>query len=202
MANYIAYLCVDPNSYGFEDIRQSLLDFANSHGYSPLNFVEESAGDPTQWRERKLGALLSKAKEGDIFITWNFTTLGSSPKQLFSILEAFAERGLTMLFSENEKKIDGGQYGNVQASTFAMAQEIVVEFLSSKTKEGLQKARTVGRIGGRRKGSTGRLKLDPHREKIGELYALGLTAPKLSKHFGVTEKTMRKFLSRHYPKNT
>jgi hypothetical protein len=27
-----------------------------------------------------------------------------------------------------------------------------------------------------------------------------LTTPKLAKYFGVTEKTMRKFLARHFPK--
>ncbi|EAP0894717.1 resolvase, partial [Salmonella enterica] len=69
-----------------------------------------------------------------------------------------------------------------------------------RTREGLQRARLEGRIGGRRKGSTGRLKLDPQRDKVGELHALGLTTPKLAKYFGVTEKTMRKFLARHFPK--
>ena len=96
--------------------------------------------------------------------------------------------------------MDGSLNAQIQAAAFAMASMIEVEFTRARTREGLQRARLEGRIGGRRKGSTGRLKLDPQREKVGELHALGLTTPKLAKYFGVTEKTMRKFLTRHFPK--
>ena len=96
--------------------------------------------------------------------------------------------------------MDGSLNALIQATAFSMASMIEVEFTRSRTREGLQRARLEGRIGGRCKGSTGRLKLDPQLERVKELHQLELSIPKMARHFGVTEKTMRKFINRHFPK--
>lgn len=201
MPRYFAYLRVSRDSQDVANQRLGLLDFANSRGYAPLVVVEETASRSVPWRERALGSLLTEqAQRGDLLLTSEFTRLGGSPGQVFSILETAAECGVTIIITKNGTIMDGSLNAQIQAAAFAMASMIEVEFTRARTREGLQRARLEGRIGGRRKGSTGRLKLDPQRDKVGELHALGLTTPKLAKYFGVTEKTMRKFLARHFPK--
>ena len=201
MPRYFAYLRVSRDSQDVANQRLGLLDFANSRGYAPLVIVEEIASRSIPWRERALGSLLTEqTQRGDFILTSEFTRLGGSPGQVFSILETATERGVTIIITKNGTVMDGSLNAQIQATAFAMASMIEVEFTRERTREGLQRARLEGRIGGRRKGSTGRLKLDPQRNKVGELYVLGLTAPKLAKHFGVTDKTMRKFLARHFPK--
>lgn len=203
MPRYFAYLRVSRDSQDVANQRLGLLDFANSRGYAPLVVVEETASRSVPWRERALGSLLTEqAQRGDLLLTSEFTRLGGSPGQVFSILETAAERGVTIIITKNGTVMDGSLNAQIQAAAFAMASMIEVEFTRARTREGLQRARLEGRIGGRRKGSTGRLKLDPQRDKVGELHALGLTTPKLAKYFDVTEKTMRKFLARHFPKKT
>lgn len=203
MPTYYAYLRVSRDSQDVANQRLGLLEFANARGYAPLVIVEETAGRSVPWRERAIGALLlERAQRGDLILTSEFTRLGGSPGQVFSILEVAAERGVTIIVTKNGTIMDGSLNAQIQAAAFSMASMIEVEFTRARTREGLQRARLEGRIGGRRKGSTGRLKLDPQRERVGELYALGLTTPKLAKHFGVTEKTMRKFLARHFPKKS
>lgn len=202
MPRYFAYLRVSRDSQDVANQRLGLLDFANSRGYAPLVVVEETASRSVPWRERALGSLLTEqAQRGDLLLTSEFTRLGGSPGQVFSILETAAERGVTIIITKNGTVMDGSLNAQIQAAAFAMASMIEVEFTRARTREGLQRARLEGRIGGRRKGSTGRLKLDPQRERVGELYQLGLSIPKLARHFDVTEKTMRKFLARHFPKN-
>lgn len=201
MPRYFAYLRVSRDSQDVANQRLGLLDFANLRGYAPLVIVEEIASRSIPWRERALGSLLTEqTQRGDFILTSEFTRLGGSPGQVFSILETATERGVTIIITKNGTVMDGSLNAQIQATAFAMASMIEVEFTRERTREGLQRARLEGRIGGRRKGSTGRLKLDPQRDKVGELYVLGLTAPKLAKHFGVTDKTMRKFLARHFPK--
>ncbi|MCW5323694.1 resolvase [Verminephrobacter aporrectodeae subsp. tuberculatae] len=203
MPRYFAYLRVSRDSQDVANQRLGLLDFANSRGYAPLVVVEETASRSVPWRERALGSLLTEqAQRGDLLLTSEFTRLGGSPGQVFSILETAAERGVTIIITKNCTVMDGSLNAQIQAAAFAMSSMIEVEFTRARTREGLQRARLEGRIGGRRKGSTGRLKLDPQRDKVGELHALGLTTPKLANYFGVTEKTMRKFLTRHFPKKT
>lgn len=201
MPRVFAYLRVSRDSQDVANQRLGLLDFANMRGYSPVQMIEETASRSVPWRERQIGFLLTEqAERGDLILTAEFTRLGGSPGQVFSILETAAERGITIIITKNGTVMDGSLNAQIQAAAFAMASMIEVEFTRARTREGLQRARMEGRIGGRRKGSTGRLKLDPQRERVGELHALGLTPPRLAKHFGVTDKTMRKFLARHFPK--
>lgn len=201
MPAYYAYLRVSRDSQDVANQRLWLLDFANVKGYTPLTLIEETASRSLPWRQRLIGGLLlERAQPGDFILTSEFTRLGGSPGQIFSILESAAARGVTIIITKTGTVMDGSLHAQIQAAAFSMASMIEVEFTRSRTREGLQRARQEGRIGGRRKGTTGRLKLDPQRERVGELFQLGLTAPKLARHFDVTEKTMRKFLARHFPK--
>ena len=203
MPRVFAYLRVSRDSQDVANQRLGLLDFANMRGYSPVLMVEETASRSVPWRERQIGSLLTQqAERGDLILTAEFTRLGGSPGQVFSILETAAERGITIIITKNGTVMDGSLNAQIQAAAFAMASMIEVEFTRARTREGLQRARMEGRVGGRRKGSIGRLKLEPQRDSVGDLYALGLTPPRLAKHFGVTDKTMRKFLARHFPKTS
>ncbi len=203
MPRFFAYLRVSRDSQDVANQRLGLLDYANSRGYAPLVVVEETVSRTVPWRERAVGRLLLEdTQRGDLILTSEFTRLGGSPGQVFSILETAADRGVTIIITKNGIVMDGSLNAQIQATAFAMASMIEVEFTRARTREGLERARREGRVGGRKKGSTGRLKLDPQKDRVGELAELGLKAPKLAKHFKVTEKTMRKFLARHFPKKT
>lgn len=203
MASYFAYLRVSRDSQDVANQRLWLLDFANEHGYTPLLMIEETASRSVPWRQRLIGnLLLDRAQSGDFILTSEFTRLGGSPGQVFSILEAAAARQVTIIITKNKMTMDGSLHAQIQAAAFSMASMIEVEFTRSRTKEGLERARLEGRVGGRPAGSTGRLKLDPVKEKVAELYKLRLSAAKMANHFDVSEKTMRKFLHRHFIKKT
>ena len=203
MSAYYAYLRVSRDSQDVANQRLWLLDFANSKGYTPLTMIEETASRTVPWRERQLGALLTeRAGRGDYILASEFTRLGGSPGQVFSILEAAAARGVTIIITKTATVMDGSLHAQIQAAAFSIASMIEVEFTRSRTREGLERARLEGRIGGRRKGSSGKLKLDPVLDKVRELHTLRLSTPKMASHFGVTEKTMRKFIARHFPKTS
>ena len=119
---------------------------------------------------------------------------------MFSLLAVAGERGITVVVTEMGLVIDASMNGQIQAALFGVASMIEVAFIRARTREGLQRAASQGRIGGRRAGSTGKLKLDPRKAEVDELRELGVSTPKLAKRFGVTEKTMSKFLARHFPK--
>lgn len=199
MPTYYGYLRVSRDSQDVASQRLGLLDYANTYGYTPLVLVDETISRDQSWRRRAIGDLiLKKARPGDFVLTPEFTRLGASPVQVFSILEAAAERKITLIVTKTNTVMDGGLNSQIQAVAFSIASMIELDFIRIRTREGLQRARIEGRKLGRPKGSQGRLKLDPQREKIGELYRLGLSVPKLARHFEVTEKTMRKFIARYF----
>jgi putative DNA-invertase from lambdoid prophage Rac len=198
---FYAYLRVSRDTQEISNQRLWLLDYANAQGYTPLVIVEETASRTLPWRERQIGALLTEnAKRGDFILASEFTRLGGSPGQVFSILEVAASIGVTIVITKNRIIMDGSLNAQIQAAAFSIASMIEVEFTRARTREGLERARLEGRVGGRVKGSTGKLKLDPMLEKIKELHQLGLSIPKMAKHFCVTEKTMRKFITRNVRK--
>lgn len=201
MPRYFAYLRVSRDSQDVANQRLWLLEFANSQGYAPLVIVEETASRSTPWQERLIGSLLTEqAAAGDFILTSEFTRLGGSPGQVFSILQCAAERKITIVITKNKLVMDGSLNAQIQAAAFSMASMIEVEFIRARTREGLQRARLEGRVGGRPKGSSGRLKLDPKINEVRELHGYRVSIPKMAERFGVTEKTMRKFILRHFPK--
>lgn len=203
MPNYYAYLRVSRDTQDVANQRLGLLDYANRQGYAPVVMVEDTASRTLPWRERLIGRLLTEtAQRGDVILTSEVTRIGGSPMQVFSMLEAAGERGITIVITKMGLVLDASLNGQIQAAMYGIAAMIEVEFIRARTREGLQRAAAEGRRGGRRPGSTGKLKLDPKKAEVGELFQLGVSAPKLAKRFGVTEKTMRKFIARHFPGKT
>lgn len=198
---YFAYLRVSRDSQDVNNQRLWLLDYANAKGYSPLTIVTETASRSVPWRDRQIGKLLlDLCKPGDFILTSEFTRLGGSPSQVFSIMETAASKGVSVVITKNQLVLDNSMNSQIMAVAFSLASMIEVEFTRARTREGLERARLEGRVGGRKKGSTGRLKLDKHKDRIAELIALELSVPKMAKHFEVAEKTMRKFVNRNFPK--
>lgn len=156
---------------------------------------------PSHGRLRELGKLFEKVVAGDVILTSEFSRLGSSPAQVLGFLEEAALKGVVVIATKTKTVMDGSISSKIQASAFSMASMIELEFTRARTLEGLARARHEGRVGGRPKGSTGGLKLDSRKEQVGELVLLGLSVPKLAKQFSVTEKTMRKFIARHFPEH-
>lgn len=116
-------------------------------------------------------------------------------------METAAQKKVTIIITKNKLTIDTSLQGQIQAMVFGIASMIEVEFIRLRTREGLERARAEGRVGGRPAGKPGKLKLDSKLAEVAELHGYGLSAAKLAKRFGVTEKTMRKFIARHLTKS-
>ena len=201
MPTYYATLRISRDKQDENSQRLGILQYANDHGITPLNFITDTATRSGPWTEREFGKLLlEKCVEGDVILAAEFSRLAGSPMQVFSIMETAARKKVTIIITKNKLTIDTSLQGQIQAMVFGIASMIEVEFIRLRTREGLERARAEGRVGGRPAGKPGRLKLDGQLAEVGELRGYGLSAAKLAKRFGVTEKTMRKFLERHFPK--
>lgn len=193
------YLRVSRHTQDVASQRLGVLEYASRHGYTNLEFVEETASRSINWKERKLGDLIfNRAQKGDIILASEITRLGQHSWQMLEVMHEAVSRGVVVAITRMNFVLDGGINASIFATVLGLASQLEREFLKARTIEGVARAAQEGRVGGRPKGSTGRLKLDDRVEKVRELYELGLTTPKLAKHFDVTEKTMRKFIARHF----
>lgn len=197
MPSYFGYLRVSTDGQEVQSQKLGLLEYANRQGFSPIEFLSETVSRSVDWRKRGLGDLLEKAQNGDFILTPEFTRLAATPGQVFSFLEAASKKGVIVHITKTGTVMDGSVQSQLLASVFSMASMIELVFLKARTKEGLQRAKAEGKTLGRRRGSTGRLKLDERTDEIKGYLAIGLSKRKIAGVVGVSYNTVDRFIKRN-----
>ena len=100
MANY-AYLRVSTHTQDVENQKLSVLDYCNSQGIAPIEFVEDTTSGRRSWRDREIGRLLETADAGDVLVAAEVSRLARSTLQVLELLQAAAERGVTVHIAKN-----------------------------------------------------------------------------------------------------
>jgi DNA invertase Pin-like site-specific DNA recombinase len=79
MATY-AYLRVSTDRQDIANQRHGILEYANTHGLAPVQFVEDAASGRLAWRDRALGRLLcDSAVGGDVVIFAEISRVTTPP---------------------------------------------------------------------------------------------------------------------------
>jgi len=196
MPHCFGYLRVSTDGQDVDSQKLGLLEYANSHGFSPVELVAETVSRSANWQGRELGALLARAGRGDVILTPEFTRLAATPGQVFTFLEEAASKGVVLHVTKTETVMDGSMQSQLLASVFSMASMIELSFIRERTKEGLQRARSQGKRLGRPAGKTGRLKLDGQVDAIKGYIAIGLPKRRMAKTLGVAYNTLARFIER------
>jgi putative DNA-invertase from lambdoid prophage Rac len=149
MPKYFGYLRVSTEGQEIESQKLGLLEYANRHGFAPMEFIAETISRATDWRGRQLGALLNMAEQGDIILTPEFTRLAATPGQVFTFLEAASAKGVILHVTKTGTVMDGSMQSQLLASVFSMASMIELSFIRERTKEGLRRAKIEGKRLGR-----------------------------------------------------
>ena len=87
MANY-AYLRVSTHTQDIENQKLSVLDYCNSQGIAPIEFVEDTTSGRRSWRDREIGRLLETADAGDVLVAAEVSRLARSTLQVLELLQA------------------------------------------------------------------------------------------------------------------
>ena len=87
MANY-AYLRVSTHTQDVENQKLSVLDYCNSQGIAPIEFVENTTSGRRSWRDREIGRLLETADAGDVLVAAEVSRLARSTLQVLELLQA------------------------------------------------------------------------------------------------------------------
>ena len=90
MANY-AYLRVSTHTQDVENQKLSVLDYCNSQGIAPIEFVEDTTSGRRSWRDREIGRLLETADAGDVLVAAEVSRLARSTLQVLELLQAAAD---------------------------------------------------------------------------------------------------------------
>ena len=187
------YLRVSRDSQDTDNQRHGVLAYCEKEEIFPLTFIEDTASGKIDWRDRELGAVLEKMREGDELIVSEFSRLARNTIGVLEVLEFCITRGIVVHIVKQGMKYDGGLQSKVMATMFALAAQIERELISERTKEGLARKRAEGVRLGRPKGA-GKRKLDDRFNEVKALNKAGHSDAKIARILGVSRKTVSDFL--------
>jgi DNA invertase Pin-like site-specific DNA recombinase len=135
-----------------------------------------------------LAKALEMLREGDTLVVWKLDRLGRSVKNLVDLVGELHKKGIQ--FKSLTDAIDtatpsGRFFFHVMASLAEMERELTVE----RTRAGLEIARQLGRLGGRKRQMT-----DSKIESAKKLLASGVPPRDVAKNLGVSVPTLYRWV--------
>jgi DNA invertase Pin-like site-specific DNA recombinase len=127
-------------------------------------------------------------RDGDTLVVWKLDRLGRSVKHLVDLVGELDELGVhfrSLTDSIDTSTASGRFFFHVMASLAEMERELTVE----RTRAGLEVARSLGRVGGRKRKMT-----DSKLESARNLLAGGVPAKDVAKNLGVSVPTLYRWL--------
>ncbi len=134
--------------------------------------------------ERRIDELLDKLKPDDMIITSELSRLGRSIKETLNTISVIIKKKKARLIlikqnidihAKNENDISN----KILIMVFSMLAELERDFISERTKEGLKARKAKGIILGKPKGVLQASKYDQDRERIFDLYKMGVPLNKI-----------------------
>jgi DNA invertase Pin-like site-specific DNA recombinase len=198
MMTTYAYLRVSTNRQDVANQRHGILEYANTHGLAPVEFVEDAASGRLAWRKRELGRLLcGSAVAGDVVIFAEVSRMARSTLQVLEMLEIGMQRELQIHIAKQRMVLDDSLNSRISATVLGLAAEIERELIAERTREALAKRKTEGKPLGRPKGvANAALKLDVHASDIRGYLDKGVSKRSIAKLLGCAESTLYDWLAR------
>jgi DNA invertase Pin-like site-specific DNA recombinase len=193
----IAYLRVSTETQDTAKNKLDILNFANNKDFGKVQFVEEHASGTKSWKNRKLQDIVQTLQKGDVLIVPELSRLGRSLIDVLDILKVLTDKDVRVYSVKENFQLNGADMQSKMMRTMlTLFAEIERDLISLRTKEGLQRAREKGRVGGRPRG-VGRSKLDKHRDEIIQLIKNGSQRQFIAKRFHCTPANLLHWLKNH-----
>jgi len=193
-----AYLRVSTDRQDVDNQRHGILEYANTHGLTPVQFVQDAISGRMAWRTRTIGQLLTAtATAGDVVIFAEISRMARSTLQVLEMLELGMEREIHIHIAKQRIRLDGALQSRIAATVLGLAAEIERELIAARTREALAKRKADGKALGRPRGAkNARLKLDAQADAIRRYLDKGLSKRSIAKLVECAESTLYDWLAR------
>lgn len=194
----VAYLRVSTSKQHLSNQQDEIERFAQSKSMTVNRWVTEIVSGKKNKKERKLGSVLKKLKEGDTLIVTELSRLSRTLTDIMAIMGQCLEKKITLYSTKDGYAFDNSINSKVLCFAFGLVAEIERNLISMRTREALALRKAEGVILGRRKGSFTKLNIliDNRREVVGMLQN-GKTIASICRHYGVSRDTFNNLKSRY-----
>lgn len=190
-----SYLRVSTLDQDTEKNKLDILMFANSKKLGNVEFLEEKITSKVHYKERALGKLLEKMKQGDVLIVPELSRLARSVSQILEVINLCKQKEIILYsLKEGFNSGDSGITSVITSTVFALVAQIERDLISQRTKEALHSKRANGVKLGRPKGKKGKSKLDAYKDVIIELNNLKVPKTQIARRFNTTVPNLYNYL--------
>lgn len=179
----VGYIRVSTDKQDLEKQRHLLLEFANAQKLFIDEFIEVEMSSRRDTKDRRIEELQEKLKSGDTLIVAELSRLGRNMLETLNLIHSLVEQGIMILFVRQPELSTKGPQEKLLLAIYSYFAETEREFISVRTKQGLEAAKAKGVRLGRPKGSKNvkSRRLDPYRDQIKQYLSQGVTIRAISK---------------------
>lgn len=180
----LAYIRISTNKQDIETQKLQIFKYAHKEYLKIDEFIEVQESSAKSLKQRKINELKEKLKKDDILIVYELSRLGRSMFETINLVLELSEKGVQFIFlKQPELSSFKNAHSKLLLTFYAYIAEVEKDFISQRTKAGLEKARASGKVLGRPIGSHSSM-YDEHLETIKELIAKELSLKSIWKFIG------------------
>lgn len=194
----IAYLRIRTEKQNLANQKEEIQRFADTRNLVINQWVTEVVSGKKTEKDRKLGLLLKKLKQGDTLIVTELSRLSRTLTEIMTIMGRCLEKKIVLYSTKDSYAFDDSINSKVLCFAFGLVAEIERNLISMRTKEALALKRAEGVVLGRRKGYTPKLKiLVDNRHQIVRMLQQGKSIARICEEHNVSRDTFNEFKKRY-----
>lgn len=173
----IGYIRVSTDTQNLEQQKHSILNYAQKNKVIVDEFIEVQVSSRGDNKQRKIEELLSKINKGDNLIVTELSRLGRNMLETLNLIDTLNKNDISVIFINQPELSTTLANGKLLLAIYSYFAETEREYISMRTKVGLEAAKAKGVILGRPKGTKNKKPriLDPHKETIASFLKLGVS---------------------------
>jgi len=188
MAKTIGYIRVSTDQQDLQNQQHSILNYANKNSLGKVKFIEVKMSSRKKDEDRKIDELFESLQADDHLIVSELSRIGRSVVNVVTIVNKLIAKGVNLHILKEQlfiKPNEQNPFTDFQINIFSAFAQLERDLISKRTKEALQARKAKGIKLGKPKGTIQGSIYDKDREKIKELYELGVSLTNISKkHLG------------------
>ncbi|MHB8109996.1 MAG: recombinase family protein [Syntrophorhabdaceae bacterium] len=190
------YIRVSTDRQNTENQRLVILEHANAKRITIDEWIDTKTSSRRSTKERRIDELLDRLSEGDSLIVAELSRLGRSVGQIAILVDQLLKKKIRVICLKESITLNGRHdlQTKVMITMFSLFAEIERDLISERTKEGLARARSEGKLLGRPKGTRGKSKLDGKEKEIKEFLEKGVNRANIARFYAVSFPTLENFI--------
>lgn len=200
------YLRVSSDSQDVESQKVGIVEFLKKREMAADEWVaDEGVSGAVDWRKRKLGKIIARAKPGDVLVFSEISRIARRLVLVLEVIKACTERGVKIYTVKDRYVLEDTIQSKVLVTVMGLAAEIERDLLRQRTKEGLKRAVANGKKLGRprgRKTSKEKSKLYGKGDKILALRGRGVSFNGIARFLHIHRNTLARWIRDNFDEET